>query len=248
MPIHTCPVRSRASAVTRPLDRCRPSSGPGTQVLEAARTRVEARDAAAERADPQLFVDLEQAHDAAAPRASSARPDRAGRLSALSVCVSKRLRPPPMVPTHMAPSLPSSIAMTRSSLSELRTPSTWRSGVTCEVARSSRLMPLPKVPIHSRPSLVFGERGDVAIGEAFLGAGARVAERPGARIPLGESAGLGADPQRAAAILEQRDDVVVGQRTRLRLRRGGSWKTFRWRNRTTRDRGSCPPTAVPGCR
>ena len=76
-------------------------------------------------------------------------------------------------------------------------------------------MPLPKVPIQSRPSRVFGERGDVAIGEAFFDAGARVAEGPGARIPLGESAGLGADPQTAAAILEQRDDVVVRQRTRF---------------------------------
>ena len=31
-------------------------------------------------------------------------------------CGSTRLRPPPMVPTQMSPSLPSSIAMTRSSL------------------------------------------------------------------------------------------------------------------------------------
>ena len=58
-----------------------------------------------------------------------------------------------MVPTQTSPSLPSSMAMTRSSLKLPRTPFTWRTGVTWLVARSSRLMPLPKVPIHRRPSL-----------------------------------------------------------------------------------------------
>src|SRR5262245_36858522 len=67
-----------------------------------------------------------------------------------------------------------------------------------------------------QPSLrVFAERGDVAAGESFFLARARVAERPGPRVPLRETAELGAYPEAAAAILEQRDDVVVGQRKRF---------------------------------
>ncbi len=248
MPIHTWPERSRASAVTRPLDRCRPSSGPGAQVLEAARARVEARDAAAEGAHPQLFVDFEQAHHAGGAERGRYGRDRARRFGLAGSCGSTRLRPPPMVPTQTSPSLPSSMAMTRSSLKLLRTPFTWRNGRHAAGGAIEQVDAAAEGADPQPAELVFGERGDVAIGESFFGAGAEVAERPGARIPLGEAAGLGADPQRAAAVLEQRDDVVVGQRTRLRLRRGGSWRRFRWPNRTRTVRGSGRPTGGPGCR
>ena len=113
------------------------------------------------------------------------------------------------------------------------------------VVRSSRLMPLPKVPIHSRPSLSSANEVMLRSVKPSSALAREVAERPGARIPLGEAAGLGAYPQRAAAVLEQRDDVVVGQRTRFRLRRGDSWRTFRWPDRTTTGRRSCPTHRRP---
>jgi hypothetical protein len=80
-------------------------------------------------------------------------PGSCWKTSALSVRGSKRFKPPPMVPTQTSPELPSSIAMTRSSLKLPRSPFTRRTGVTLPVVRSMRLMPLPKVPIHNRPSL-----------------------------------------------------------------------------------------------
>ena len=145
-------ARQRGDAAARQVQAV---FGAGPQVLEAARARVEARDAAAEGADPELLVDLEQAHHAGGARAWSARPGSCWNdFGTCSVCGSMRLRPPPMVPTQMSPSLAfehghdAVVAQASCARRSRGAP-----GVTWLVVRSSRLMPLPKVPIHRRPSL-----------------------------------------------------------------------------------------------
>ena len=247
MPIHTWPARSRASAVTRPLDRCRPSSGPGAQVFEAARARVEARDAAAERAHPQLFVDLEQAHDAGgAERGGHRRIVREDfgfqGLRVEAVEAAAHGADPDVAIAAFEHGHDAIVAQTTAHAVHVAHRRHAADGAIEQVDAAA------EGADPQAAELVLGERGDVAVGEPFLGAGAEVAERPGARIPFGEAAGLRADPQRAAAILEQRDDVVVGQRARFGFVAVIAREGFGGGVEPRRGRGSGRPTGGPGCR
>ncbi len=126
---------------------------------------------------------------------------------------SMTLMPPVIVPAQTRPCSSSSKLMTRSSLKLAASCGSCRNTRVVPASRSSALKPSPNVPTQSVPAR--SSRNEVTFGAVSPVGGelARVVEPigPGARIPFADAVVLRANPEHAAAVLENSRHGVVAE-------------------------------------